>query len=181
MPVTQLVDKNGQPIAGLGGDESGNAFFSLAGRPAAQIIPTISGVATSEIQIDAGGTNQVVGLRYTVMPGDAVTAANNLMPVNVVDGGILTLGESIQIRGTDLTSLYVVGLGTADNAVAYASGVAGALLPMNSTLADYLTSQIEFIFQSSDSINLIELTLNGYSDGTTTDNLAQLHIVGYSK
>ena len=157
------------------------AAITLAGSPAAQIVPTISGVATSEIQIDAGGTNQIVGLRYTVMPGDPVIAANNMMPVNVVDGGLLTLGESIQIRGTDLTSLYIIGLGTADNAATYASGVAGALLPMNSTQANYLTTQIEFAFQSSDKVNMIELALNGYSDGTTADNLAQLHIVGYSK
>jgi len=169
----------------LGGatDSSGNPAGNVIIKQSAgsiQFIPKIAGTSTSEIQIDAVGTDQVVGARAVVNGGTAVAAATALMN-SYPDCLLIDIGESVQIYTTDvITSLVIIGLGTADNSGAYAAPVASTLLPTNVTVANYITTAVTFDFLSIDEVRIVEITLLAYSDGTTDKNLAQFKVVGYS-
>jgi len=165
------------------GNNAGRVIAEESTIIAQQIVPTIAGVSTGEIQVAAGGTAVIVGLRVTANPGDTVEAAQRLMD-GFPDVAIMAAEDSIRLKSdVAITKVAIIGLGTVDNSGGYVAPVAKTLLPTNSTLANYETTLVEFDFGNDDGGNpckSIEISLVPYSDGTTDGNLAQLSIAGYS-
>ena len=141
------------------------------GEPLRQITPTLNGASTAEVTLDAGTGNSVIGLRATVNPGDSIVAANRLMN-GYPDCVFEDLGESIRVTSDKpITNISLVGLGTATNAAG------NVISTTENQLSNVQSSMLEFTFNSSDNVRLVEITLSSAFNGGQN---AQLHIGGAS-
>ena len=144
-------------------------------------IPTIASVATSEINIDVLTTAQIVGARATVNAPDTLTAATRLA---VSGEGIVLIGNDETVRiisEAAITSLHVAFLANiAVVEAAYSAPTATGTIYSNTTVADYLTIQVQFDFSEADDIHSLDIQLVPLSDGTTDKNLGVFKVVGYA-
>ncbi len=163
------------------------AAATLAGYPAAQVTPAISGIETAEIQLDALTTAQIVEVRatyWTNSQGDSVQSAQRLADskpdVEVIyDGDVVTLKSDDYI--TNVTIAMLANIAVAEAAYDAATKTATGTLVTNTALADFETVQVEFDFDAEDKINAVDMSLITFSDGTTDKNLGRFKIAGYSK
>jgi len=149
-----------------------------------QILPTISGVQTSKIFLDALGTAQIVGVRCTLANGDAVTAAANLAAGAGDLYEVTPLDPSIEIvSDTVITSMHICMVANAAVAsVAYnaTTKVATGTIYTNLVTTDYTTAMVEFVWTSVQAVKRITIDFDAFSDGTTTNNQGELTVVGYA-
>lgn len=171
-PMGATTDSTGAPAL--------NAVIS-AKAGAAQITPEISGVPTAEIQVDVLTTAQIVGAVATVNPGDAVEAATRLS-ARYPEVQLIGNDETVRFYSNSaITSIYVAFLANiAVVEAAYSAPTATGTIATNTTLADFLTIQVPFEFDSVDAVNMVEVQLIPYSDGTTEKNLGRFKVAGYS-
>ena len=148
-----------------------------------QIIPAISATETGEIQIDVLTTAQIIGVRATVNPSDTATAALRLAN-GKPDVVLIDDNDTIQVHSTTtITNVSVAAIANiAVVEAAYNAGTktATGTISTNTTVADYQTVIVEFDFNSLDMVNMVEMKLVAYSDGTTDKNLGRFKITGYS-
>jgi hypothetical protein len=153
----------------------------LTTRPSTPIIPTIASVSTSEINIDALTTAQIVGARITLNAPDTLTAATRLA-ASGTDTYLMSVGETIGILSNEsITNVYVAFLANiAVVEAAYSAPTATPTIYNNTAVADYLTIQVQFDFESTDNVRYIDAPLIGISDGTTDKNLGIFKLMGSS-
>ncbi len=152
-------------------NDRGEATVTNAGVASRMFTPTLNGVATAEVTLDAGTGNSVIGLRATINPGDSIVAANRLMN-GYPDCVFEDLGESIRITSDKpITNLSLVGIGTATNAAG------NVISTVENQLSNVQSAMVEFTFNSSDNLRLVEITLSSAFNGGQN---AHLHIGGAS-
>lgn len=151
--------------------DGGEIDVNTAGIPRVQKTPTVSGTSTAEVTLDAGTGNTLIGMRVTANPGDSVTAATRLMN-KYPDCVLSAAGDSIRITSSSaITNVTLVGVGDATN-------TAGNIISTaESTLSNVQAAMIEFDFNSSDDVRVVEITLSGTF---TSGQKGQLQIVGYA-
>lgn len=152
-------------------------------KKAPQIIPSITGVITGEIFLDALTTAQITGIKVTPNPGDSVTAATRLAN-GQPDVISIAPNESKQISSsapiTNLTIAMVANIAVTEAAYNAATKVATGTINTSLVAADFQTVQVEFDFSAADFVTMAEIELITYSDGTTDDNLGVLKVTGYA-
>lgn len=151
--------------------DAGEISVAQGGAPRLQVTPTVGGSPIAEVTLDAGTGNVLIGMRITVNPGDSIVAATRLM--NKYPDCVLSIaGDTIRLSASSaITNVTLVGVGDAT------STAGNVISTAESTLANVQTAMIEFNFNSSDDVRVVEITL---SDTFASGQKGQLQIAGYA-
>lgn len=153
--------------------------------PRIAVAPEVDG-SPKAFQEFGDGTVEVLGLRYTVNPGDDVVASVRLLN-GYPDCGFLSFDAQVAIASdVAITSLYVVAVGntTAGTpATGRPIGVVGGP-GTDATEEQTRTSMVEFNFGAEDSVRTIILTTTpSYTSAAvnpTADNFVAVTVEGRS-
>lgn len=162
---------NGTAWVQTGTNGNAHVVDGITGIPRFQVTPTVAGVSTSELIVDAGATNQVLGIRASLAATDLVTAGDaikNRYPdvarASLKDSNIITSDSAI-------TALYVCGIGDATNA---AGKVISTTEATDATIRSAITL---FEFSPTDDVRTVVIS---FDEPYTSQQLAIARVEGYS-
>ena len=162
------------PVSGVEQDfteHAGHVVNPVTEIPRYQVAPTIGGVATPEVILDASSSQVVLGVRATLNAFDIVTAGEAIAK-RQPDIARCPLNKSKHLYSdVAITSLYVVGIGSLTNAGG------NVILTTLTTGATIRPALLHFEFEASDNVRSVKIACD---EPHTSNQKAILRVEGYS-